>query len=236
MTVRPARAKGRAGLDVLARYADRMDGLVREIADSARAQTTMPVAVCAIGGYGRRTLCLHSDVDLLIVTAGAIGPPEERFVNGLLQPLWDLRLTVGQHVRELADFDQIESGNPELLLALLDLRFLAGDAPLFEQAGRAARRPSARTRATQALDGLLELTDVRHARFNRTIYQLEPDVKEAPGALRDLEAVRLLRLLRPDAFRDELASRCRSRPRTPRTSCSASARCCTRRPAATSTC
>ena len=201
-----ARAReGGAGLEVLARYADRMDGLVREIAETARAHTAMPVAVCAIGGYGRRTLCLHSDVDLLIVTAGAIGPPEERFINGLLQPLWDLRLTVGQHVRELADFSQIESGNPELLLALLDLRFLAGDTPLYEQV--VARLDSDRDkRATQALDGLLELMEVRHARFHRTIYQLEPDVKEAPGALRDLEAVRLLRLLRPEAFGDEPAS------------------------------
>jgi hypothetical protein len=52
----PARDGG--GLDVLARYADRMDGLVREIAESAGAQTTMPIAVCALGGHGRRMLCL----------------------------------------------------------------------------------------------------------------------------------------------------------------------------------
>ena len=69
-----ARAReGRGGLDVLVRYADRMDGLVREIAEAAGAQTTMPIAVCALGGYGRRTLCLHSDIDLLIVTEGPIG-------------------------------------------------------------------------------------------------------------------------------------------------------------------
>ena len=106
-----ARAReGRGGLDVLARYADRMDGLVREIAESAGAQTTMPIAVCALGGYGRRTLCLHSDIDLLIVTEGPIGSREELAISSLLQPLWDLRLTVGQHVRELADFTRVETG------------------------------------------------------------------------------------------------------------------------------
>ena len=106
-----ARAReGRGGLDVLARYADRMDGLVREIAESARAQTTMPIAVCALGGYGRRMLCLHSDIDLLIVTEGPIGSREELAISSLLQPLWDLRLTVGQHVREFADFTRVEAG------------------------------------------------------------------------------------------------------------------------------
>ena len=76
--------------------------------------------VCALGGYGRRTLCLHSDIDLLIVFEGTDRRDEERFVNAVLQPLWDLRLTVGHQVRELADFDRLDIGNPEFLLALLD--------------------------------------------------------------------------------------------------------------------
>jgi [protein-PII] uridylyltransferase len=196
---------GRAGRDVLAAHADRMDGLVRDITEAAGAQGAPPAAVCAVGGYGRRALCLHSDIDLLIVTAGPVDSGAERFINGLLQPLWDLRLAVGQHVRELADFDEIEVSNPELLLALLDMRFLAGDTPLYErllerlEAQREARNP-------HCLAALRDLTDRRHARFNDTIYQLEPDVKEAPGALRDLDALRLMRLLRPDVFQAHAVS------------------------------
>ena len=186
---------GRAGLEVLGRYADRMDGLVRELAEAARAQTTLPVVVCALGGYGRRTLCLHSDIDLLIVVDGAIGREEELAISALLQPLWDLRLTVGQHVRELTDFDVVESDNEELLLALYDLRYIAGDQPLFERL-RAAVGASAQERARAALAALLKLSDVRYDRFNGTFYQLEPDVKDAPGALRDIEAIGLLRRFR----------------------------------------
>ena len=55
--------RGRGGSEVVAHYADRMDGLVRHIAEAASRQTTTPWAVCAIGGYGRRALCLHSGVD-----------------------------------------------------------------------------------------------------------------------------------------------------------------------------
>jgi [protein-PII] uridylyltransferase len=191
--------RGSAGREVLELHADRMDGLLRDITGAAGAPAATTAVVCAVGGYGRRALCLHSDIDMLIVTADAIDAAAERFINALLQPLWDLRLSVGQHVRELADFDAIDLDNPELLLALLDLRYVAGDVGLYAEvvarldAGRAALVP-------HCLAALLNLTDVRHARFNHTIYQLEPDVKDAPGALRDLEALRLMRLLRPDAF------------------------------------
>ncbi len=161
----------------------------------------MPIVICALGGYGRRTLCLNSDIDLLILTEGAIGPREELAISTLLQPLWDLHLTVGQHVRELADFNRIETDNPELLLALLDLRFLAGDQPLFDRF-RARLDADASERARLVVPALVELIGSRHERFNRTIYQLEPDVKDAPGGLRDIEATRILRSLRPDLLVD----------------------------------
>ena len=64
-------ARGRAGRDTASRYAERMDGVVQAVVEAARALTATPVAVCALGGYGRRALCLHSDIDLLIVFDGA---------------------------------------------------------------------------------------------------------------------------------------------------------------------
>ncbi|HUR34046.1 MAG TPA: hypothetical protein VM032_09655 [Vicinamibacterales bacterium] len=189
--------QGRAGRAVLAHYADQIDGLVRDLAAQVWRDVKTPLVIGAVGGYGRRSLCLNSDLDLLIVAGGPIGADEERAIGGLLQPLWDLRLTIGQHVREIADFDQVESDNPELLIALYDLRLVAGDAALFADL-EARLQARASERRALALTVLLDLVEVRHTRFNGTIYQLEPDVKEAPGALRDIEARRLLRLLRPD--------------------------------------
>jgi [protein-PII] uridylyltransferase len=190
---------GLAGRAVLARYADRMDGLVRHVADAAQAQNDTPFVVCALGGYGRRALCLHSDVDLLLVFDGPIGPPEERAVNAVLQPLWDLRLTVGHHVRELSEFDHLEPGNPEFLLALLDVRLVAGDERLFERL-LARTHAGGVDRRHELLDPLLLLISQRHDQFNDTFYQLEPDVKNAPGALRDIAAIRVMRSVAPDVF------------------------------------
>ena len=187
--------RGRAGRDAASQYAGRMDAVVQMVVEAARAVTSTPVAVCALGGYGREALCLYSDIDLLIVFDGPIGATEERFVNAVLQPLWDLRLSLGHHVRELSDFGEADLTNPEFLLALLDLRQVAGDKVVFD--GLTARALDPRYMG-RALDPLLALVAERHQQFNNTLYQLEPDVKSAPGGLRDMVAVRHLRLLRPD--------------------------------------
>ena len=91
------------------------------------------MAVLALGGYGRRHLCLHSDIDLLILFGGAIGVSEERFLRAFLHPLWDVGVVVGHQVRELSEFEQLETDNPEFLLALIDARPLAGARPLFDR-------------------------------------------------------------------------------------------------------
>ena len=181
-------AGGRAGLE---RYADRVDGLLRQLFADAPACDS-PVAIIALGGYGRRQLCLHSDIDLMVLFDGAIGPAEEKFVSAYLTPLWDLGVVIGHQVRELADFKQLEVDNPEFLLALLDARPVAGARPVFDKF--AARFHKAGTHA-YILRSLLQLIDERHGNFNGTLYQLEPDVKEAPGALRDLTAVRTIAML-----------------------------------------
>src|SRR5262249_34339911 len=129
------------------------------------------------------------DVDLLILFEQQIGAAEERFVNALLTPLWDLKLVLGHQVRELADFERLEADNPEFLLALVDARPVAGDYRLFDRFLAAFRQASTEA---HILTSLRELVTERHAQFNDTLYQLEPDVKDAPGALRDLMAIRTM--------------------------------------------
>ena len=147
------------------------------------------MAVIALGGYGRRHLSLHSDIDLLVLFGGRIGPSEERFLRGFLHPLWDLGVVVGHQVRELDEFADLETDNPEFLLALLDARLVAGASQLFDRLGTMFHRPATHAYIVRAL---LQLIAERHTKFNATLYQLEPDVKEAPGALRDVMAARTI--------------------------------------------
>jgi [protein-PII] uridylyltransferase len=189
--LRAAITRGAGGRGALEHYADRVDALIRQLFTDAGAYDG-PLAIVALGGYGRRHLCLHSDIDLLLLFGGGIGAAEERFVHSFLNPLWDLGVVVGHQVRDIEDFGVLERDNPEFLLALLDARPVAGVRSVFERFGTIFHQPD-----THAfiLRSLLALIDERHARFNATLYQLEPDVKDAPGALRDLTATRTIALL-----------------------------------------
>ena len=123
--------RGAGGRAALERHADRVDGLLRQLfADAGVSER--PVAIIALGGYGRRHLNLHSDIDLLVLFGGRIGRSGERFLRAFLHPLWDLSLVVGHQVREIDEFADLEIDNPEFLLALLDARLVAGTPDLFE--------------------------------------------------------------------------------------------------------
>jgi [protein-PII] uridylyltransferase len=183
--------RGAGGRTALERYSDRVDALLRHLFAEAHG-SSVAVAIVALGGYGRRHLCVHSDIDLLVLFGGRIAAAEERFLRAFLHPLWDLGVVIGHQVRELDEFNRLETDNPEFLLALLDARPVAGTRQLFDRFGTLFH--SAATHAF-VLKSLLTLIDERHAQFNDTLYQLEPDVKEAPGALRDLAATRTIAML-----------------------------------------
>jgi [protein-PII] uridylyltransferase len=177
---------GESGVSALARYAAYVDRELQRLHTEA-GPPGRAAALIAIGGYGRRHLCPFSDIDLLVVFAGAVEDAEERFLRHLLHPLWDAGFVVGHQVRDAGELAELEVDNPEFLLALTDARLVTGDASLFERLRASFHVP--RTHA-HVLGALQALIDVRHAQFNGTLYQLEPDVKNAPGGLRDISAAR----------------------------------------------
>jgi [protein-PII] uridylyltransferase len=180
-----ASERGEGGRQALKQYSHRADAMIQALFADA-GPGSQPVGVYALGGYGRRQLCLHSDIDLLVLFADT---PDERFLRSFLTPLWDLGLMVGHQIREVRDGEQLDGDNPEFLLAITDARAVAGDATLLD---RFIERSDVVRTATRTLDALRGLIAERHARFNDTLYQLEPDVKEAPGGLRDLFAAQTI--------------------------------------------
>jgi [protein-PII] uridylyltransferase len=172
--------RNRDAFEAIARRAERVDELV------VRRWQWMPagIALAAVGGYGRRELFPFSDVDLLILT------PDEKTQADIKEPLslflrdlWDQGLRISQSVHTPRDCNQIDSGNAELAVSLLDRRFLGGDEGLFRQ----IQDPRA-----DLGRNIVKLTNERHADFQNTIYHLEPNVKDAPGGLRDLQVLRWL--------------------------------------------
>jgi len=183
-----ATARGEGGRLAHRHYSQRMDAFVQELF-AAAGSVTSSVGIFALGGYGRQELCLHSDIDLLVLFAAPLEAGDEKFVHALLTPLWDFGLTVGHHVREIGDGTALDRDNAEFLLALTDARSIVGDATLLDRFMGATDMARVAARALAELRALLE---ARRARFNDTLYQLEPDLKESPGGLRDLFAAQAI--------------------------------------------
>ena len=150
------------------------------------------IAALAVGGFGRRELFPHSDIDVLILTtedldAITLKEPVGRFV----QHLWDQNLRLSHSVRTINDCCQVHDGNTELSISLIDRRFLAGDEALFAQLE--ARMPKFfRSHGRTLARHLAKLSRTRHSKFQNTIYHLEPNLKETPGGLRDVHVVHWL--------------------------------------------
>jgi [protein-PII] uridylyltransferase len=154
------------------------------------------LAVIAIGGYGRGVLSPYSDIDLLFLSDGE-GPAATRkdAIRAFCQDLWDLRLKVSPTTRTLEGCDRLHRDNPEFNISLLDCRLLAGDYALFRRL-RDQVIPRTVLRDWQELVVLLaEVNEERHHQAGDTIFHLEPNIKDAPGGLRDYNVASWLALL-----------------------------------------
>ncbi len=143
-------------------------------------------ALVALGGFGRRSLFPHSDVDILFLhadrsTEEALRDP----VRSFCQELWDLRMKLGPTTRTLAECDQFDPQNVEFTISLLDCRYVAGDRELFDRLYEKVLPKFFVREGNYIVQQLAEVTRSRHAKYGNTVFHLEPNIKEAPGGLRD---------------------------------------------------
>ena len=153
-------------------------------------------ALVATGGFGRGWLFPFSDIDLLFLYSDrnaeqAFKDPVRRFS----QELWDLRLKLSPASRTLAECDNYDPNNTEFTISLLDCRYLAGDHDLFRRLHDKVIPKVVMRESKALLQGLAEVTRERHAKYGHTLYHLEPNLKEAPGGLRDCNVACWLALI-----------------------------------------
>src|ERR1700719_481397 len=156
-------------------------------------------ALVALGGFGQRALFPHSDVDILFLhgdrsTEDALRDP----IRNFSQELWDLRMKLGPTTRTLAECDHFDSQNVEFTISLLDCRYLAGDRELFERLHDKILPKFFVREGNYIIQQLAEVTRSRHAKYGNTVFHLEPNIKEAPGGLRDYHATLWMRQLAGD--------------------------------------
>ena len=183
-------AAGRDGAVYVGRHSLGMDHLLASLLDIlVTRHKTGGVALVAVGGYGRGELAPNSDIDLLFLTAHDNDPAADSVVESLLYLLWDLGLKVGHAKRTVADTIRASREDQTILTGLLEMRFVAGDAPLATRLDRVFHREVARLKPVDFVDTKLQERDQRHDRHGATRYVVEPNIKEGKGGLRDLHTL-----------------------------------------------
>ncbi len=154
------------------------------------------LALIAVGGYGRRSLFPFSDIDLLFLHAERDGEEVlKSSIRSFSQEIWDLGLKLSPASRPLFECDRFDPSNVEFSISLLDCRFLAGDRELFNRLHDKVIPAMAAREAQQLVQRLIEVTRGRHAKYGNTIFHLEPNIKDAPGGLRDFNCAHWLGLI-----------------------------------------
>ena len=148
------------------------------------------VCLVAVGGYGRGALYPYSDIDVLLLLPSGVSAEENPVLKGQIEQFisacWDNGLEIGSSVRNLEECIQESSSDITIQTSLLEARRIVGSASLFKKF---------KNQYDEAMDAkaffvskTLELRQ-RHTKFENTPYSLEPNAKESPGGLRDLQII-----------------------------------------------
>ncbi len=145
-------------------------------------------ALVAVGGYGRRELHPFSDIDLLILAEDSDDPATSSAISTFVTILWDLGLEIGHSVRSIAQC--VDEGRADITITtnLLEARLLSGSAEFFNQLQHSISDDS----IWPSGPFFIAKRNEQHARlekYNDTAYNLEPNIKEGPGGLRDIQNI-----------------------------------------------
>ena len=145
-----------------------------------------PVALVALGGYGRQEQCVHSDVDLLLLFEKKVPRKTEQLVKELIYPLWDIQLETGYAVRTINESLDMAWQQFDILTTLLDARFICGASPLFMRLKEKFRKKLSSSRHREKnLTRLVDNDRKRQQDFGDSTYLIEPNLKSGHGGLRD---------------------------------------------------
>jgi [protein-PII] uridylyltransferase len=183
-TLRHAFLDGGRGFAVLALHTAFVDRLLAD----AWIATEMPegAALVAVGGYGRRAMFPWSDVDVLILIGAEPDRATAERLETFVGQLWDMGLEVGHSIRTVDECMAQARQDITIQTNLLESRCIAGDATLY---ARFAAAFAAALDPRQFCEAKLLEQQQRHGRYNDAAYSLEPNLKENPGGLRDLQVI-----------------------------------------------
>src|SRR4029077_4460916 len=187
---------GGGGREICARRAELIDVLLRYVfggpAATARGngEPKIPLALVALGGYGRGELNPFSDIDVMLLydqRAAEISPHTEEMVNQVLYLLWDSGFKVGHSTRSIKEAIAQANSDMRTKTAMLEARFLAGNTELATEFREQFRSKCVVGRERNYVALRMEDQVARHKKFGDSVYLQEPNLKSGCGGLRDYQ-------------------------------------------------
>jgi len=182
--------RGRAGiLDVLLQHF--WETAVSTLTPQAQREFP-PIALVAIGGYGRAELNPHSDIDFMFlhenqVVAGKPLPHLGRLIDGVLYPLWDIGLKVGYSVRNIDDCIKVANTDMQSKTSLIESRFVIGNEALFKKYQKAVVAGCVVGYEEKYIAARIEDQTSRRTKHGNSACMQEPNIKNGCGGLRDFQ-------------------------------------------------
>lgn len=193
--------KGDGGLRVAKARTMMIDVLIEHLYDNALAiykkkhgPVPCPVAMLALGGYGRAELCPLSDIDVMFlypkkVKPELLKPLQEVMTDQILYPLWDLSLKVGHSSRTIKEAIAEAKADQQTLNALLEARLICGPKELFDEFAQAYKKYYRKTDIRAYAKERLADQAERREKYGGTVFLQEPDIKNGVGGLRDYQNI-----------------------------------------------
>ena len=194
---------GCSGVELCAAISDLRDEVLLDLTEAAMADLDAAgpnglcreIALVAHGGYGRRDVAPSSDVDLMILHAPRAAERVAPLAERLLRDVFDVGLTLGHSVRTPEQACRMAGGEAMVCTSLLESRRLRGSDDLFARYQNMLRRQT-RRRARWLMAGIQKDREEERLRYGETVFLLEPNVKRSRGALRDIQWIRWIGLVR----------------------------------------
>lgn len=190
---------GAGGLEICRGRAAVLDALLRHLWQSAHnslspqaQQEFPPIALVAIGGYGRAELNPHSDIDFMFlhesqIAAGKPLPYLSKLIDGVLYPLWDIGLKVGHAVRSIDDCVKVANADMQSKTSLIESRLIIGDEALFKKLQKTVIAKCVDGFEEEYIKARLEDQETRRAKYGNSATMQEPNIKNGCGGLRDYQ-------------------------------------------------
>ena len=181
-------SKTTSSIDLVHKFSNEIDKLISSEIDINYRSSG--IAILALGGYGRRELCIKSDIDILILYEKSKLSHAKELAENILYKLWDTGLEIGNSLRSINECLELASmQDSSILSSLMDLRAITGDSNLCMDLKNSLNKKLLPNISQNFINKKLLERRQRHRKYETPSYQIEPDIKEGRGCLRDIHSL-----------------------------------------------